>query len=224
MREVVRHDRLLPLSARGPRRADVARLEAAQRTAADTPPYRLSSSGFSHAAPCAAQPAVAFVSSNGRPPDDDREAFSALRRVLSEAGVGQRVSRSQWEEAIATLKTQLADAKVTLKENEKKATEYAREYGKEFYLRKQIAEQLQELTGGLRVFCRVRPPPPGDDSGDAVTTLDETTVLLQDKADKKRPTRRFSPAYAMRSCASVRRTQRRQTAPVVRALLRPPAR
>ena len=113
---------------------------------------------------------------------------STLKEQLDAKLAAEKV---QTEEAIATLKTQLADAKVTLKENEKKATEYAKEYGKEFYLRKQIAEQLQELTGGLRVFCRVRPPPPGDDSGDAVTTLDETTVLLQDKADKKRPTRRF---------------------------------
>ena len=113
---------------------------------------------------------------------------STLKEQLDAKLAAEKV---QIEEAIATLKTQLADAKVTLKENEKKATEYAKEYGKEFYLRKQIAEQLQELTGGLRVFCRVRPPPPGDDSGDAVTTLDETTVLLQDKADKKRPTRRF---------------------------------
>ena len=67
--------------------------------------------------------------------------------------------RVQSEEAVATLRQQLADAKVALKESEKKATEFAKEYGKEFYLRKQIAEQLQEMTGGMRVFCRVRPLP-----------------------------------------------------------------
>ena len=39
------------------------------------------------------------------------------------------------------------------------------EYGKEFYLRKQIAEQVQELTGGPRVFCRIRAPLPDEADG-----------------------------------------------------------
>ena len=97
------------------------------------------------------------------------------------------------EEALSTLKAQLAEAKVQLKEAEGKATTFAKEYGKEFYLRKQIAEQVQELTGGLRVFCRIRAPLPNEAEGDthSVTALDDTTVLLQDKADTRRPTRRF---------------------------------
>jgi kinesin family protein C1 len=97
------------------------------------------------------------------------------------------------EEALSTLKAQLAEAKVMLKESEGKATSFAKEYGKEFYLRKQIAEQVQELTGGLRVFCRIRAPLPDEAEGDthSVTALDDTTVLLQDKVDTRRPTRRF---------------------------------
>jgi len=47
------------------------------------------------------------------------------------------------EEALSTLKAQLAEAKVQLKDAEAKATSFAKEYGKEFYLRKQIAEQVQ---------------------------------------------------------------------------------
>eukprot|EP00966_Prymnesium_polylepis_P302885 6997320-Prymnesium_polylepis.1 len=62
--------------------------------------------------------------------------------------------RVQSEQAVSTLRSQLAEAKGVLKEAEAKATEFAKEYGKEFYLRRQIAEQLQEMTGGLRVFCR----------------------------------------------------------------------
>jgi len=114
--------------------------------------------------------------------------------------------RVQSEEAVATLKAQLADAKVALREAEAKATEFAKEYGKEFYLRKQISEQLQEMTGGMRVFCRVRPlPAPPEltqeqlDAGEVVPpqpepcvkTLDETTVLLEDKSNARNPRKRF---------------------------------
>jgi len=113
--------------------------------------------------------------------------------------------RVQSEEAVATLKSQLADAKVSLRESEQKATEFAKEYGKEFYLRKQIAEQLQEMTGGMRVFCRVRPvnppPPPPAEGEEAVEAppevepcikmLDETTVLLEDKTNSRHPRKRF---------------------------------
>jgi len=111
--------------------------------------------------------------------------------------------RVQSEEAVATLKSQLADAKVALRESEQKATEFAKEYGKEFYLRKQIAEHLQEMTGGMRVFCRVRPlaaPPPVAEGDEAppppevepcVKMLDETTVLLEDKGNARHPRKRF---------------------------------
>jgi len=114
--------------------------------------------------------------------------------------------RVQSEEAVATLKTQLAEAKVSLRESEAKATEFAKEYGKEFYLRKQIAEQLQEMTGGMRVFCRVRPQPaPIEltqeqiDAGEVAPVpaepcckmLDETTVLLEDKSNSRHPRKRF---------------------------------
>ena len=100
--------------------------------------------------------------------------------------------RVQSEQAVATLRAQLNEAKGTLKDAEAKATEFAKEYGKEFYLRKQIAEQLQEMTGGVRVFCRVRPPLEGEAEEEvAVKALDETTVLLEDQSDAKRPRRRF---------------------------------
>lgn len=73
-----------------------------------------------------------------------------------------------------------------------RATNFAKEYGKELYLRRQIAEQILELTGNMRVFCRVRPPSEEEATAPmAVTALDDTTVLLQDTSDKKRPTRRF---------------------------------
>ncbi|MGB2573760.1 MAG: hypothetical protein ACPIE8_05900, partial [Henriciella sp.] len=78
------------------------------------------------------------------------------QRPMAATPEGRRPDRVQSEQAVATLKAQLNEAKGTLKEAEAKATEFAKEYGKEFYLRKQIAEQLQEMTGGLRVFCRVR--------------------------------------------------------------------
>ena len=51
--------------------------------------------------------------------------------------------RVQLEEAEATLKSQLSDSKIALREAEARATSFAKDYGKEFYLRKQIAEQLQ---------------------------------------------------------------------------------
>ena len=114
--------------------------------------------------------------------------------------------RVQSEEAVATLKTQLTEAKKGLRESEAKATEFAKEYGKEFYLRKQIAEQLQEMTGGMRVFCRVRPLPPIVDltpeqisAGEVqpppaepcCKMLDETTILHEDKTNARHPRKRF---------------------------------
>ena len=101
--------------------------------------------------------------------------------------------RVQLEESAATLTTQLADGKVAMREAEAKATSFAKEYGKEFYLRKQIAEQLAELTGNLRVFCRVRAPLPSEEGEPtAVSALDDTTVLLQETGgDARRPMRRF---------------------------------
>ena len=119
-------------------------------------------------------------------------------KVTEEGTVKERLEASlasdrvQSEEAVSTLRTQLTEAKGTLREAEAKATEFAKEYGKEFYLRKQIAEQLQEMTGGLRVFCRVRPPTEGEGEAEvAVKALDETTVLVEDQADSRRPRRRF---------------------------------
>jgi len=119
-------------------------------------------------------------------------------KVTEEGTIKERLDASlasdrvQSEEAVTTLRTQLSEAKATLKEAEAKATEFAKEYGKEFYLRKQIAEQLQEMTGGLRVFCRVRPALEGEaDEEISVKALDETTVLLEDASDARRPRRRF---------------------------------
>ena len=55
--------------------------------------------------------------------------WGSAEEGLPPAQVGRWKRRNSGEcreEAIATLKTQLADAKVTLKEYEKKATEYAK--------------------------------------------------------------------------------------------------
>ena len=118
------------------------------------------------------------------------------------------IARDVLRQVVIT-RQQLADSKVQLRESEQKATEFAKEYGKEFYLRKQIAEQLQEMTGGMRVFCRVRPlpvvmstPEEGEDPATftpvelppgetCVIPLDETTVLLEDKSNNKQPRKRF---------------------------------
>ena len=44
----------------------------------------------------------------------------------------------------------------------------------------------------MRVFCRVRPPLEGEEEAEvAVQALDETTILLEDPSDAKRPRRRF---------------------------------
>ncbi|KAL1529784.1 hypothetical protein AB1Y20_000718 [Prymnesium parvum] len=119
-------------------------------------------------------------------------------KVTEEGTIKERLEASlssdrvQSEQAVATLRAQLNEAKASLKEAETKATDFAKEYGKEFYLRKQIAEQLQEMTGGLRVFCRVRPPLEDEVNAQvAVKVLDDTTVLLEDPSDNKRPRRRF---------------------------------
>jgi hypothetical protein len=145
---------------------------------------------------------------------ESRQKEAELQKELTEEGTlkerldaSQAADRVQAEEAVTTLRSQLAEAKVSLKGSEKKATEYAKEYGKEFYLRKQIAEQLQEMTGGMRVFCRVRPAPPkpekpegaaegaaaedADADEPCIKVLDETTLLLEDKNDTRRPRRRF---------------------------------
>ena len=130
---------------------------------------------------------------------ESRQKESELQAKVTEEGtMKERLDASlssdrvQSEEAVSTLRTQLSEAKTTLKEAESKATEFAKEYGKEFYLRKQIAEQLQEMTGGLRVFCRVRPALEGEAEEEiSVKALDETTVLLEDQTDARRPRRRF---------------------------------
>ena len=130
---------------------------------------------------------------------ESKETEAKLVKELTEEGVAKErldanlaAERVREEEALATLKAQLGEAKGSLKEAEAKATKFAKEYGKEFYLRKEIGEKLQELTGGLRVFCRIRPPKPDEsEESMAVTALDDTTVLLSDKNDARRPTRRF---------------------------------
>jgi len=119
-------------------------------------------------------------------------------KVTEEGTIKERLDASlssdrvQSEEAVSTLRTQLTEAKTALREAEGNATEFAKQYGKEFYLRKQIAEQLQEMTGGLRVFCRVRPTAEGEGEEEiAVKVLDETTILLEDPKNTRKPRSRF---------------------------------
>ena len=139
---------------------------------------------------------------------ESKQKEAELQASLTEEGTLKErleaslaADRVQSEEAVQTLKAQLTESRASLKESEAKATEFAKEYGKEFYLRKQIAEQLQEMTGGMRVFCRVKPvpTPPAVAEGEpqpegiepCVQVLDETTVLLEDKDNKRAPRRRF---------------------------------
>lgn len=104
--------------------------------------------------------------------------------------------QARMAESVGTLTSQLAQAKEALKGAEERATEFARKYGNEFFLRKQLHNQLQEMVGNLRVYCRVRPPNKQElavdgDNGIAVTTPDEQSLVVNDKDDQRNPTRRF---------------------------------
>eukprot|EP00302_Diacronema_sp_CCMP2436_P010223 CAMPEP_0179908038 /NCGR_PEP_ID=MMETSP0982-20121206/44293_1 /TAXON_ID=483367 /ORGANISM="non described non described, Strain CCMP 2436" /LENGTH=278 /DNA_ID=CAMNT_0021809043 /DNA_START=260 /DNA_END=1097 /DNA_ORIENTATION=+ len=80
------------------------------------------------------------------------------------------------------------------------ADEFARKYVSEFFLRKKLHNQLQEMLGNLRVYCRVRPPSAheleqdvvGDKNGHTTVEVpNNETLLVSDKEDPKRPRRRY---------------------------------
>jgi hypothetical protein len=99
-------------------------------------------------------------------------------------------------EAVAALEAQLAAAHEGASAAEARATEFARKYGHEFFLRKQLHNQLQEMVGNLRVYCRVRPPNAHElvvdgANGAAVGVPDETSLVVSDKDDARNPLRRY---------------------------------
>ncbi|KAG8462867.1 hypothetical protein KFE25_001640 [Diacronema lutheri] len=61
-------------------------------------------------------------------------------------------------EQVALATQELALARQMLVAAEERAEAYAKKYVTEFFLRKELHNQLQDLVGNLRVFCRIRPP------------------------------------------------------------------
>ena len=121
-------------------------------------------------------------------------------------------------EQVALATQELALARQMLVAAEERAEAYAKKYVTEFFLRKELHNQLQDLVGNLRVFCRIRPPRSdellatgvgGAEGGQAAGThaseaahafaveaRDETTAIVLDRDDERRPIRRRA-----RTCA-----------------------
>ncbi|KAJ1622676.1 P-loop containing nucleoside triphosphate hydrolase protein [Pavlovales sp. CCMP2436] len=134
--------------------------------------------------------------------ETDSSLHQQLELVKQELEIAGKLlaATDQRAEECTLVKQELEIAGQLLLAAEARADEFARKYVSEFFLRKKLHNQLQEMLGNLRVYCRVRPPSAheleqdvvGDKNGHTTVEVpNNETLLVSDKEDPKRPRRRY---------------------------------
>jgi len=126
---------------------------------------------------------------------DEREARlrSQLDDIQSERkqieGEAKELN-SQMQGEISRLKAEMAEITTKHKESSERASEFERQWVAESKMRKDMHNQLQEMVGNLRVYCRVRPASTSELAGSSyqpsieVRGSDTVVVRNNDEADR----------------------------------------
>ena len=118
----------------------------------------------------------------------------------------------------AAVQADLAECTRKQKEAAERASEFEKQWVAESKLRKDLHNQLQELVGNLRVYCRVRPALPSEvDKGDiCVGVQGSDAVVLRDLPNPNPnpnpnscPNPNPHPHQVLRDLASERRDEKR---------------
>merc|ERR1719181_2732154 len=82
---------------------------------------------------------------------------------------------------LETMQAELAERTRKQKEAGERASEFEKQWVSESKLRKDLHNQLEELVGNLRVYCRVRPPSKTELEGQlAVEVKGNDRVVVRD--------------------------------------------
>ena len=98
----------------------------------------------------------------------ERRLSSALSDMQSERARIEKEAADEtarFEQILTTLKGEQAETNRKQKEAEERAVEFEKQWVSESKLRKELHNQLEEMVGNLRVYCRVRPASSSEKEG-----------------------------------------------------------
>ena len=107
--------------------------------------------------------------------------------------------RAKVEQLLEQLGGEQADTNRKTKEADERAVEFEKQWVAESKLRKELHNQLEELVGNLRVYCRVRPQIEREaESEICVTVKGSDQVIIKDLDDDRRDKKHFMFTQARR--------------------------
>jgi kinesin family member C2/C3 len=121
------------------------------------------------------------------------QALAGLRGERARIEKEASAEKARFEQLIAGLTGENEETRRKQKEAEERGVEFEKQWVSESKLRKELHNQLEEMVGNLRVYCRVRPAK-GDEKGlpMSVEVKGSDTVIVTDYEDDKKEPRKFT--------------------------------
>ena len=101
--------------------------------------------------------------------------------------------KARFEQLLATMSGEQSDTSRKQKEADERAVEFEKQWVSESKLRKDLHNQLEEMVGNLRVYCRVRPPNSREKEGMmSVEVKGSDMVVVRDHETDRKEDKKFS--------------------------------
>jgi len=111
--------------------------------------------------------------------------------------------KAKSEQLVQTLAGEQADATRKQKEAEERGTEFEKQWVAESKLRKELHNQLEEMVGNLRVYCRVRPAKASEKEAPmAVEVKGADQVVVTDHENERQEPKKYSFTQVYQPTAS----------------------
>ena len=117
------------------------------------------------------------------------DSLSGARASIEKEAASEK---AKFEEKMQTLGGEQADTNRKQKEAEERAVEFERQWVAESKLRKDLHNQLEEMVGNLRVYCRVRPASKSEEENPlSVEVKGADRVMVKDHDDDRKDPKRY---------------------------------
>jgi len=118
--------------------------------------------------------------------DDMRSERARIEKEAAE-------EKAKYEQMISTLSGEQGETTRKAKEADERAVEFEKQWVNESKLRKDLHNQLEEMVGNLRVYCRVRPAKGVEKEAPlAVEVKGSDTVVVRDHESDRKDDKKFS--------------------------------
>ena len=130
---------------------------------------------------------------------DAEEREKRLQGALNELqGERMRIEKeaadekAKYDNILSTLGGEQADTNRKTKEAEERAVEFEKQWVSESKLRKELHNELEEMVGNLRVYCRVRPASKAEQEGlISVDVKGADQVVVKDHEDDRKDSKKY---------------------------------